>query len=214
MKLLPVRPPKISTVSKLLRGQPFQTRLLFRKSAFADQKADVAVSLKITGPNGKNLHEKKRMSRSFTRPVWTGGISRSLCIMASSVLKKRTSSGVDQIDLLLWDRNSGECVLLRTPHSERIVFRFRTTRFHDRQRMLNPYCAAPHPEQILSDFRKMRARMEEKLQKGKHNPIPLPAPFYCLLQDNPQREDEFSCLPDLFSPAGNCRQQASSTCLP
>ena len=80
MKLLPVRPPKISTVSKLLRGQPFQTRLLFRKSAFADQKADVAVSLKITGPNGKNLHEKKEchdLSRGLSGQAESPALSAS-----------------------------------------------------------------------------------------------------------------------------------------
>lgn len=190
VELLPLRAPMISMVSKVVRGQPFQIRILFRNPVLAEQKADVAGSLKITGPDGKVLHETKEDVTLFRA---TCQDSRNLQLSpyhAVMSFEEKDPSGLYRIDLLLKDRNSGEYVPLRTAIQleDRLPLPDKPVPW---QRMLNQYYASPHPEQILSAFREMLKLLEEKQRQGKSNPIPLTAPFYFLLQDNPQLQNEF-----------------------
>ena len=194
IELLPERPPIINAISTVVRGQPFQLRFFFRNPALAGQKADVAASVRITDPNGRILHETKE-DVTLCRALRTDKRNFSLSPFHLAMnFDDQNPSGPYRIDVLLKDRNSGATVPLQTtiqladalPRSKPIPW----------QKMLNEYYADQHPEQILSAFREMLKFLEKGKQDHKFNPIPRTAPFYFLLQDNPQTWHDFFRLTD------------------
>ena len=194
IELLPIRPPVVNTVSAVVRGQPFQVRIFFRNPVLAGETADVAASVRITGPDGRIYHETKE-DVTLCRAVRTN--SRNLFLSPFHLaiqFEEQDPSGIYRINVLLKDRNSGETSPLQT--AIQLTDRLPQRATVPWPKMLKEYYRAQHPEQILPAFRDMLKSLDGKKQTDKFNPIPRTAPFYFLLRDNPQMWEEFFRLTD------------------
>lgn len=148
--ILPGRPPQVSTVSRVVPGQPFSIRLVLGRFALKDGAADVTADLEQVNPDGT----KEAIGRDL---VILRGKSDGKGVFLSNfyleaVMEEKDAPGTYRIVGKLRDRNDGsekplECSWQLTPPPDP----YPTVELKQSGEVLSNYYRSPKPE-LLPGF--------------------------------------------------------------